>query len=392
MAPGNLLHRRLLLVCTVASCPALAPGFVSGWAPSVPRGRFARQRSLVAGGSQFTGGVEHRQDGGGFVHSANDTTLRVPWLPRPSQFSNPDEVMAQAKHSLVMMRHGESAFNKHHVFTGWCDVPLTAVGRQEAREAGEILGARGLEFDVVFCSVLQRSTVTCSLALEACGQTWVDVRPRWQLNERHYGALQGLSKARIEEEYGSDLVSGWRQGYHVRPPPMGHDHPHWALMAQDRRYRDLVDTDTIPVTESLADTAVRVMELWHGEIAPLIAEGKRVLVIAHRNSLRALIRNLEGLSDEQVAQMTIPTGAPFVYPLEEHLRPVGVPLSCENGNNDDPEKSAGCGFQGIFLSDDQCEKSYRRTIAQCLSDWDEDPAHPPEACLNLTPDECVLDF
>jgi len=289
-----------------------------------------------------------------------------------------------------MMRHGESAFNKHHVFTGWCDVPLTVAGREEARRAGEVLGARGLEFDVVFCSVLQRSTVTCSLALEACGQTWVDVRPRWELNERHYGALQGLSKDRIEKEYGSDLVSGWRQGYHVRPPPMDEDHPHWALMAEDRKYQHLLEESMLPVTESLADTAVRVMDLWHREIGPLIAEGKRVLIVAHRNSLRALIRNLEGLSDDQVAQMEIPTGAPFAYPLEEHLRPVAVPLSCDTPTP--TGAPGGCGFQGVFLSDDSCEQNYRKQIARCLEDWDEDPAHPPEVCMNLTPDECILDI
>ena len=135
-----------------------------------------------------------------------------------------------------MMRHGESAFNKLNVFTGWCDVPLTEAGKKEALSAGETIASQNVKFDVAYCSVLQRSSVTCHTVLEACGQSWIPVRHRWELNERHYGSLQGLDKAETAKTEGQEVVRAWRQGYHVRPPEMNEEHPHWPLMAEDRRY------------------------------------------------------------------------------------------------------------------------------------------------------------
>jgi len=234
------------------------------------------------------------------------------------------------EHTLVMMRHGESLFNRHNVFTGWCDVPLTPAGREEARRSGRVLAGAGLEFDVVFCSVLQRATTSAHLALEASGQSYVEVRPRWELNERHYGALQGLNKGQVEADGDPALVTAWRSSYHACPPPMEPSHPHYPLIARDRRYAQLVADGTLPTSESIADTAVRVMDLWVREIAPLVRSGKKVLVVAHRNSLRALVRNLEGLDDAQVASLRIPTGSPFVYPLRgDNLRPSAPTLDCE---------------------------------------------------------------
>jgi len=192
-----------------------------------------------------------------------------------------------------------------------------------------VLAGAGLEFDVVFCSVLQRATTSAHLALEASGQSYVEVRPRWELNERHYGALQGLNKGQVEADGDPALVKAWRSSYHACPPPMEPSHPHYPLIARDRRYAQLVADGTLPASESIADTAVRVMDLWVREIAPLVRSGKKVLVVAHRNSLRALVRNLEGLDDAQVASLRIPTGSPFVYPLKgDNLRPSAPTLDC----------------------------------------------------------------
>mmetsp|Transcript_87911 Transcript_87911/g.175854 ORF Transcript_87911/g.175854 Transcript_87911/m.175854 type:complete len:390 (+) Transcript_87911:124-1293(+) len=315
-----------------------------------------------------------------------------------------------AKQSVVFMRHGESTFNKLDVFTGWCDVPLTEVGRREAREAGYVLASHSMEFDVVFTSVLQRCTTTAYTTLEACGQTYVDVRPRWELNERHYGALQGLSKSELAKTTPADVLHAWRKSYCARPPPMTDAHPHWRLISEDRRYKHLsigAENSTVmdeyesphhlPRAESLADTAVRVVDLWEREIAPLVREGKRVLVVAHRNSLRALIRNLEGLDDAAVAAMTIPTARPFLYPLEEEEPgPAAPPNSDElkiprqwrrlvRSRADDELDSEivaefDCGFQGIFLND-QGKEMVREQQERCIQKWKENPESPPDECL-----------
>lgn len=282
--------------------------------------------------------------------------------------------------SVVMMRHGESAFNRHNVFTGWCDVPLTEEGEQEATAAGELLAAKGLKFDVAFCSVLQRSTVSCHRALAACDQSWIDVRARWELNERHYGDLQGLNKQQTAELIGPSVVDDWRQGYHSRPPPMRPDHPHMPFIVGDRRYQALVESGKMPTTESIADTAVRVMDLWKREIVPLVEQGKRVLIVSHRNSLRALIRNLEGLSDDQVSAMDIPTGVPFVYPLDQGLMQSASMLS----DDSDTKKH---GFQARFLCEDAQSKTFRHKKKVCQLSWAEDPSCPPPECYDMMTEE-----
>lgn len=287
--------------------------------------------------------------------------------------------------SVVMMRHGESAFNRKNVFTGWCDVPLTKRGKHEATAAGEVIAAQGMKFDVAFCSVLQRCTVSCQRALEACDQSWIDVRPRWELNERHYGDLQGLDKSETAKVLGDDQVSEWRQQYHSRPPPMRTDHPHMPFLSEDRRYQTLVENGQMPRTESIADTAVRVMELWEREIMPLVEEGKRVLIVSHRNSLRALIRNLEGLSDEQVSKMEIPTGVPFVYPLAHNLRQSASIL----GTHPDAQEF---GFQARFLRESSATDQFRHRKEVCTLSWADDPFSPPKECYELLQPADEIDF
>lgn len=302
-----------------------------------------------------------------------------PFKRRPSADNADAEVAREtAQYSVVMMRHGESAFNKLNVFTGWCDVPLTEAGKKEAVSAGETIASQNVKFDVAYCSVLQRSSVTCHTVLESCGQSWIPVRHRWELNERHYGSLQGLDKAETAKTEGQEVVRAWRQKYHQRPPEMNEDHPHWPLMAEDRRYTTLMEDGRLPRTESLADTAVRVMDLWNSEIAPAVKAGKKVLIVAHRNSLRALLRNLEGLDDSQVEDMHIPTGVPFCYPLDSALRPVAVPLAPGTEAN-----NPGWGFQGEFLTAKPGFKSFHE---QCMIDWETDPANPSPECYSILSD------
>lgn len=257
-----------------------------------------------------------------------------------------DGPSGEEAYSVVLMRHGESSFNDPvggARFTGWYDAPLTAHGRLEARRAGKSLAAQGLTFDVAFCSFLQRSSDSCKYLLQSGGVLDAEISPRWQLNERHYGNLQGLSKSELVMELGRGAVSDLRSKYDSRPPAMEENHPHYDLMANDPRYKGLVERGemVIPRSESLADTADRVMSVWHGEVEPLVESGKKVVIVAHRNTLRSLIRNLEGLDDEQVRKLDIPTGVPFKYPLDKKLRPVAPRLYCDTAS----------GFKGVLLSD-----------------------------------------
>ncbi len=220
---------------------------------------------------------------------------------------------------LVLLRHGESTWNMENRFTGWTDVDLSNKGEDEARQAGRILKQEGYGFDVAFTSVLKRAIKTLWIVLEEMDLMWIPVHRSWRLNERHYGALQGLNKAETAERFSEEQVHLWRRGYDVRPP---------ALDRQDRRYPGLdpryrhVDPDDLPLTESLKDTVQRFLPYWHQEIAPVIREGQRILIAAHGNSLRALVKHLDRISDEDIVGLNIPTGIPLVYELDENLAPV----------------------------------------------------------------------
>jgi 2,3-bisphosphoglycerate-dependent phosphoglycerate mutase len=222
-------------------------------------------------------------------------------------------------YTLVLLRHGESTWNLENRFTGWHDVPLSETGRAEAVRAGELMRAEGLTFDVVHTSLLRRAIQTVNIALDVMDQHWIPVRRHWRLNERHYGALQGLNKKETSERYGPDQVFAWRRSYDVPPPPLDPDderHPRF-----DPRYADLAP-DLLPATECLKDVVARMLPYWHDAIVPDLRAGRRVLIGAHGNSLRALVKHLDGISDEDIAGLNIPTGIPLVYQLDEELRPV----------------------------------------------------------------------
>ena len=220
---------------------------------------------------------------------------------------------------LVLLRHGESLWNRENRFTGWADVPLTEKGEMEAREAGRLLQAEGFVFDKAYTSLLKRAVKTLWLALESMDQMWLPIEHSWRLNERHYGALQGLNKAETAEKFGDQQVLQWRRSYDVPPPALTPDDP--RNIADDIRYRDMNPAD-IPLTECLQDTVRRFMPLWNEQIAPAVAKGERILIVAHGNSLRALVKYLDGLSNEAIVGVNIPTGAPLVYELDDDLKPI----------------------------------------------------------------------
>jgi 2,3-bisphosphoglycerate-dependent phosphoglycerate mutase len=219
---------------------------------------------------------------------------------------------------LVILRHGESTWNQLNLFTGWRDVDLTAKGADEARDAGITMREAGLRFDVVHTSLLVRAVRTADLALDELGQLWLPVNRSWRLNERHYGALQGKDKKQTTAEFGEAQVKLWRRSYDVRPPSVTRDnaeHP-----SQDPRYR-LLPPDVLPGSECLADVVVRVLPYWHDVVVPQLRAGLTVLIVAHGNSLRALVKHLEGIADDAIAELNIPTGVPRRYELDDDLRP-----------------------------------------------------------------------
>ena len=220
---------------------------------------------------------------------------------------------------LILLRHGQSAWNQENRFTGWVDVPLSPVGLDEAHEAGRRLHARGVELDIAYTSVLQRAIQTLWIVLEELGQTWIPIRGDWRLNERMYGALQGLDKAETAAKHGAEQVKLWRRSYSTPPPPLDPGSPLWP--ARDRRYAHLSPAD-IPATESLADTYRRFLPHWHAQIEPSIRAGQRVLIAAHGNSLRALVKHLDRISDDDIVELNIPTGVPLIYELDDDLTPI----------------------------------------------------------------------
>ncbi|MEM1165525.1 MAG: 2,3-diphosphoglycerate-dependent phosphoglycerate mutase [Planctomycetota bacterium] len=222
-------------------------------------------------------------------------------------------------HKLVLLRHGQSDWNLENRFTGWKDVDLSEQGVREATSAGELLKAEGFAFDVAFTSVLKRAIRTLWISLDQLDQMWIPVHRTWRLNERHYGALQGLNKAETAAEHGDEQVLIWRRSYDVPPPPMDPSDERFA--GHDRRYAGL-GADEVPVTECLKDTVERVLPYWDGTIVPEIKAGKTVLIAAHGNSLRALKKHLDGMSDEEIMGVNIPTGVPLVYELNADLKPI----------------------------------------------------------------------
>ena len=220
---------------------------------------------------------------------------------------------------VVLLRHGESLWNKENLFTGWTDVDLSEKGVQEAIEAGRVLKAEGYVFDIAFTSVLKRAIKTLWLALEEMDLMWIPVYNSWRLNERHYGALQGLNKAAMVDKFGNDQVHLWRRSYDVRPPAL--DTGDKRSAAKDPRYADLVKKD-IPLAECLKDTVARVLPYWHETLVPTIQSGKRVIVAAHGNSMRALVKYLDNIPDDEIAGLNIPTGIPLVYEFTDDMSPI----------------------------------------------------------------------
>ncbi|MBF8301050.1 MAG: phosphoglycerate mutase, partial [Acidobacteria bacterium] len=220
---------------------------------------------------------------------------------------------------LVLLRHGESAWNRENRFTGWTDVDLSEKGRAEARDAGRLMAAERFEFDVAYTSLLRRAIRTQWLALDEMDLLWIPVHRSWRLNERHYGALQGLNKAETAAQHGEAQVKIWRRSYDIPPPPLTREDPRHP--SRDRRYSDLRH-DELPLTESLKDTVARFLPYWHDTIAPTIRAGGKALIVAHGNSLRALVKYLNHVSDQEIVDLNIPTGIPLVYLLNDDLEPL----------------------------------------------------------------------
>lgn len=221
--------------------------------------------------------------------------------------------------TLVLLRHGESTWNRENRFTGWVDVGLNDKGVQEALRAGRALAEKGFSFDLAYTSVLKRAIKTLWIVLEEMDLMWIPVHRSWRLNERHYGALQGLNKAETAERFGVEQVRTWRRSYNVPPPALSKDDERYS--SKDPRYA-LLEPEEIPLTESLKDVVTRLLPYWQESIAPALRDGKRILIVAHGNSLRALVKFLDGISAEKIVEVNIPTGIPLVYELKDDLTPI----------------------------------------------------------------------
>lgn len=220
---------------------------------------------------------------------------------------------------LVLVRHGESIWNKENRFTGWTDVDLSDKGMEEAHTGGKALKEQGFTFDIAFTSVLKRAIRTLWIVLDEMDLMWIPVEKSWRLNERHYGALQGLNKAETAAKFGEEQVKIWRRSYDIQPPALEKSDSRFP--GKDPRYRDLDEKD-LPLTECLKDTVARFLPYWHQAIAPTVQSGKKVLIAAHGNSLRALVKYLDNISDDEIVSLNIPTGIPLVYELDELLKPI----------------------------------------------------------------------
>jgi len=222
-------------------------------------------------------------------------------------------------HKIVLLRHGESIWNKENFFTGWTDVDLSSKGIEEAKKAGQLLKSEGFNFDIAYTSVLKRAIRTLWLTLDGMDLMWIPVFRSWRLNERHYGALQGLNKAQTAAKYGEKQVLVWRRSYDVPPPALEKSDERYP--GKDPRYKDLTANE-LPVTECLKDTVARFLPYWHETIAPMVRSGKKVLITAHGNSLRALVKYLDNVSEQDIVNLNIPTGVPLVYELTNDLKPI----------------------------------------------------------------------
>jgi 2,3-bisphosphoglycerate-dependent phosphoglycerate mutase len=220
---------------------------------------------------------------------------------------------------LVLLRHGESTWNKENRFTGWTDVDLSEKGRQEAQEAGQLLKNEGYSFDMAFTSVLKRAIRTLWIVMDEMDLMWIPVERSWRLNERHYGALQGLNKAETAAKYGEKQVFIWRRSYDIPPPSLTSEDERFA--GRDQRYSSLKPSE-LPLTESLKDTVARFIPYWHENLVPALKSGRKIIIAAHGNSLRALVKYLDNIPDSEIAEMNIPTGIPLVYELDESLKPL----------------------------------------------------------------------
>ena len=222
-------------------------------------------------------------------------------------------------YKVVLLRHGESTWNKENRFTGWTDVDLSEKGRDEAQKAGEVLKAEGYTFDIAYTSVLKRAIRTLWITLDGLDLMWIPVIRNWRLNERHYGALQGLNKAETAKKYGEEQVKIWRRSYDIQPPALDKNDDRYP--GKDLRYADLTE-DELPLTECLKDTVARFVPYWENTIAPIVKSGKKVLITAHGNSLRALVKYLDNIPDNEIVELNIPTGIPLVYELDENLKSI----------------------------------------------------------------------
>ncbi|KAK9400131.1 bisphosphoglycerate mutase [Crotalus adamanteus] len=229
-----------------------------------------------------------------------------------------------AKYRLILLRHGEGAWNKENRFCSWVDQKLSADGVKEAQTCGRHLKMLGFEFDLVFTSILSRSIQTAWLVLQEMGQEWVPTESSWRLNERHYGALIGLNRTEMALNHGEEQVKRWRRSYDVTPPPIAEVHPYYHEIYNDRRYQYCdVPMEKLPKAESLKEVLDRLLPYWNERIAPEVKRGKTVLISAHGNSTRALLKHLEGISDEAIVNVTLPTGVPVLLELDENLQPLG---------------------------------------------------------------------
>ena len=220
---------------------------------------------------------------------------------------------------LVLIRHGESVWNRENRFTGWTDVDLSEKGINEAKEGGQLLRQAGYTFDLAYTSVLKRAIHTLNIVLDEMDLQWIPVIKTWRLNERHYGALQGLNKAEMAVQYGEEQIKIWRRSFAVRPPELTREDRRYP--GHELKYGTLVETD-LPLAESLKDTIARFMPCWHEEIAPTVRQGKQIVIAAHGNSLRALVKYLDNISESDIVELNIPTGIPLVYELDENLKPI----------------------------------------------------------------------
>lgn len=248
--------------------------------------------------------------------------------------------------TLVLLRHGQSVWNLENLFTGWVDVDLSERGVEEAWQGGRDLRTAGVEPDVAHTSLQLRAIRTCEMALEELGRKWIPVKRSWRLNERHYGALQGKNKKETADRYGADQVKVWRRSYDVPPPALAVHDPDWGF---DDRYRDL-PPDVLPASECLADVVARMLPYWHDAIVPDLRTGQVVLVAAHGNSLRALVKHLDGITDTDIPELNIPTGIPLLYTLDDSLTPVG-----ERGSH---------GLRGRYLGDPEAARAAAEAVAK----------------------------